>query len=133
MDVLQTVPVFLALQFNEADGDGEGQETSDKENKEILVGGFIVEGDGEHAVPDGQETDAHHHDLREFHQKQVVFVVGLVGADHRDGAGVGSTTGDDAACHRGSGRIGGGCWSDGDGLSPWRCHRNQRENTGTGT
>ena len=79
MDVLQTVTVFLALQFNEADGDGEGQEASDKENKEILVGGFIVKGDGEHAVPDGQETDAHHHDLREFHQKQVVLTEAWLG------------------------------------------------------
>ena len=125
LDVMKPIPVFLALKFNQHDGDGEGQEAPDEENEEILVGGLFIEGNGEYAIPNGQETDAHHHDLREFHQEHVVLAEIGVGAHHCDGARFRRAIGHDAAREGRSAWCRGGFHSDGCGFSPWRCHGNQ--------
>ncbi len=122
MDVMQPITVFLALKFNQRDGNSKRCEAAHEEDQEILIGGLLVKGHAEHAAPNGQETDAHHDDLREFHQEHVVLTEIGVGPNHRDGARFRGAIGHDAPRKGRSAWRRGGVYSDGSGFSPWRCH-----------
>ena len=93
---MQAVPVLLALKFNQHNRDSKRCQAADKEHQEILVGGFLVEGHLEHTAPNGQETNAHHDDLSEFHQKHVVLAHFCIGPDHGDASRFRGTSSNDA-------------------------------------
>ena len=88
------------MQLDETDGDQERSQPAHKQNEEVLIGGILIKGNAEHAAPDGEKTDTHHDDLREFHQHQVVPVHVLIGPDERDALLWRFRTFYNAACER---------------------------------
>ncbi len=87
MNILQAISVLFTLKFNQSDGYRKRGQSAHEEHEEVLIGGVFVKGDAENTAPDGEKTNPHHDDLREFHQEQVVCVHFLVGSDHGHGAG----------------------------------------------
>ena len=123
VNIMQAVPVLLALEFNQHNRDSKRCQAADKEHQEILVGGFLVEGHLEHTAPNGQETNAHHDDLSEFHQKHVVLAHFCIGPDHGDASPFGGAPRNDATGKGGA--AGCGFHRYRGGFSPWCCHANQ--------
>ena len=81
---MEPISVFLALDFDESNGKSERGQAPDEQDQEVSIGGVLIKRNTADGNPDGNKPNGEHHDLREFHQKQVVLIELLVGSNHGD-------------------------------------------------